>query len=169
MPKQRISKLAAALAIPLLLVALSACGTESADDAPDSGSNSPSTQTSRSAEDYQLAFAECMREQGIDMPDPNADGSVPAASGEGLMEAVELCQEDLGGAPPTVGDSGPLMSDEERQAESLKLAACFRDNGFDVPDPQPGEVPSIPVDAPKEVLEECAPNGVGSVPGTGGN
>lgn len=169
MPKQRTSKLAAALAIPLLLVALSACGTLSADDAPDSGSDSPSAQASRSAEDYQLAFSECMREQGIDMPDPNADGSVPAASGEGLMEAVEVCQDDLGGPPPTVGDSGSVMSDEERQAELLELAACFRENGIDVPDPQPGELPSIPVDAPEEVLEECAPNGVGSVAGVGSN
>lgn len=166
MPKQRTSKLAAALAVPLLLVALSACGT--AGDTPDTGSGSDGTQPTRSADDYQLAFASCMREQGVDMPDPNPDGSIEAQSGDAFMEAAEVCQDELG-KPPAPSGGGPSMSDEEQRAEWLEIAACFRDNGIDVPDPGTGETLTIPMDVPEEVFEECAPDGIGGSTGAGGS
>jgi len=169
MPKQRTPKLAAALAIPLLLVALSACGA--ADDAPDGGSSSGSgsdgTQT-LSADDYQLAFASCMRDQGVEMPDPNSDGSIEAQAGDGFMEAAQVCQEELG-EPPAPAGGGSSMSDEEQRAEWLEIAACFRDSGFEVPDPGPGETLTVPMDAPEDVFEECAPNGIGGSTGAGGS
>jgi len=172
MPKYRTSRLtAAALAIPLLLGALAACGTtDDASDA-DSGSGGGSgsdTESSQSFDDYQLAFASCMREQGVDMPDPNADGSIEAQSGDGFMEAAEACQDELG-QPPAAPGGGSEMSDEEQRAEWLEIAACFRDNGIDVPDPQPGESLTIPMDAPSDVFEECAPEGIGGSTGAGGN
>lgn len=167
MPKQRTPKLAATLAIPLLLFALSACG--STDETPhDSGSGADGgsgTQT-QSAEDYQLAFAECMREQGVDMPDPNPDGSIEAPAGDGFLEAAETCQAELGEAPAPPG-GGSQMSEEEQRAEWLEIAACFRDNGVDVPDPGPGEMLTLPMDVPEDVFEECAPNGVGGSTGAG--
>jgi hypothetical protein len=163
MPMQRTPKLATALAIPLLLFALSACST--ADDGPDSGSGSDGTQT-QSADDYQLAFAECMREQGVDMPDPNQDGSIEAQAGDGFMAAAETCQEELG-EPPAPPGGGSSMSDEEQRAEWLEIAACYRDNGIDVPDPGPGESLTVPMDVPEDVFEDCSPNGIGGSTGAG--
>jgi hypothetical protein len=165
MPKFRTSRLtAAALAIPLLLGALSACGTE---DEPAAGGGDP-TGTPQSFDDYQLAFSSCMRDQGVDMPDPNADGSINAQSGDGFMEAAQVCQEELGD-PPAASGSGTGMSEEEQRAEWLEIASCFRDNGIDVPDPGPGETLTVPMDAPDEVHEECAPDGIGGSTSAGGN
>ena len=171
MPKFRTARLAAAaLTIPLLLSVLAACGT--ADDTPDAGSSAGGgaggeTESSQSMEDYQLAFASCMRDQGIDMPDPNEDGSIQAQKSDGMMEASEACEAELGAAPAAPGD-GPQKSDEEQRAEWLEIAACFRDNGLDVPDPGPGESLTIPMDAPEAVFEECAPEGIGGSTSAGG-
>lgn len=178
MTKTRTARLtAAALAIPLLLSALAACTT---DDAPDTGtsagggagssaggSQGDDTSSSQTLEDYQLAFASCMRDQGIDMPDPNADGSINAQQGDGFMEAAEACQTELG-QPPAAPGGGPQKSDEEQRAEWIEIAACFRDNGLDVPDPGPGESLTIPMDAPEAVFEECAPEGIGGSTSAGG-
>lgn len=170
MPKQRTPKLAAALAIPLLLFALGACGTT--DETPDgdsgSGDDGGSGTQTQSYDDYQLAFTACMREQGVDMPDPNPDGSIEAQAGDGFLEAAETCQAELG-EPPAPPGGGSQMSEEEQRAESLEIAACFRDNGIDVPDPGPGEMLTLPMDTPEDVFEECAPNGIGGSTSAGGS
>lgn len=159
---------AAALAIPLLLSALTACGG-TADEGPEAGGGTGDpTSSTRSAEDYRLDLAECMRDQGVDMPDPNADGSIDAQSGDGFMEAAEACNEELGDPPAAPGD-GPKKSDEEQRAEWVEIASCFRDNGYDVPDPGPGESLTLPMDAPEDVFETCAPAGVGGSTSAGGN
>lgn len=170
MPNPRTARLTAvALAIPLLLGALGACGAT--DDPPDAGGTADGTESFETVEDYQLAFAACMRDQGIDMPDPNSDGSVggiEAQAGDGFMEAAEACQGELG-EPPAAPGAGPSMSDEEMRTESLEIAACFRDNGFDVPDPGPGESLTLPMDVPEDVFEECAPRGIRGSTGVGGS
>jgi hypothetical protein len=168
MPKLRTPRLtAAALAVPLLLGALSACGTT--DDAPDANTTADSgTESFETFEDYQLAFTSCMRDQGVEMPDPNSNGSIQAQTGDGFMEAAQVCQDELG-EPPAAPDAGPSMSDEEQRAEWLEIAACFRDNGFEVPDPGPGESLTVPMDAPQELFEECAPNGIGGSTSAGGS
>jgi hypothetical protein len=153
------------LATVLLVGALTiACG--SAADNPDTGGTSTAAD---SFETYQLAFAECMREHGIDMPDPSADGSVkiPAVKDmTAFTEASEACQKKLGQPPAPEG--GPTKSDEERLAEMVKTAECFREHGVNVPDPKAGEIISIPMDAPEDVLAACAPNGISGPAAPGG-
>jgi hypothetical protein len=108
-----------------------------------------------------------MRDHGIDMPDPTEDGQ-KVANGPGFTEAVEACGSELGDPPAREGGA-PLKSDEERRAEDLKTAACLRDHGVDVADPEPGGSLDVPADVPQDALEACAPNGVimGSTGGGG--
>lgn len=152
----------AALAIPLLLTALTACGPDDADASSqnDGSSSSDGSASDRSFDEYQLDFASCMRDKGIDMPDPDEDGgSLQAPAGDGFMEAAQECQDELG-LPPAAPGGGPGMSDEEQRAEWLEIAACFRENGVDVPDPGPGEELTIPSDVAGDVFETCAPQGI---------
>jgi hypothetical protein len=159
---------AAALAVPLLLAALTACGPDDADASGQDGgpsSSSDSSASDRTFDEYQLDFASCMRDKGIDMPDPDENGgSIQAPGGDGFMEAAQTCQDELG-LPPAAPGGGPGMSDEEQRAEWLEIAACFRENGVDVPDPGPGEELTIPADVPGDVFETCAPQGVGGSTG----
>jgi hypothetical protein len=161
MTKNQLSKLVGVAALVLMA---GACGA--AADTPAPGTTSASAE---SFEDYQLAFAGCMREHGIEMPDPAGDGSVQAPAIDDMdafTAASEACQQKLG--RPPVPEGGPTKSDEERLAEMVKIAECFREHGIEVPDPKPGEAVTVPLDAPEEVLEACAPDGISGPASPGG-
>ena len=95
-------------------------------------------------EDAVLEFVACLRENGLDIPDPQfgpegirfADPSVIASidfrSSE-FLDALEACQALLEALQPDV--------DAEQQAEQneqlLVFAECMRREGIDFPDPDP--------------------------------
>ena len=88
-------------------------------------------------------FAQCMRDNGVDMPDPEVDsegrvafgapaGGGGAADREKTQAAHEKCKQHLpnGGQPPK-------LSDEELE-KMRKFSQCMRENGYpDFPDPEP--------------------------------
>ncbi len=95
-------------------------------------------------EEAMLAYSECMREHGVEMPDPvpaNASGDGGGAialdvdpSGEEFEEAHAECQ-------PILDDAfGSIEQDPQAEAEMreqmLAYAECMRENGIDMPDPQ---------------------------------
>ena len=93
-----------------------------------------------------LAFARCMREHGVDMPDPEPVGEgmvrFEARPGEGKMpdesafrKADDACRHLMGGAAPRE------LSPDDRQAMQdamVAFARCMREHGIDMPDPEPG-------------------------------
>lgn len=101
-------------------------------------------------QDAALAFARCMREHGVDMPDPTFkdDGgkggfaiqqSGPAGSGVGpdnpsFQAAQKACQPIMDKAEQDM----PRPSAEEQakmRDQALKFAKCMRAHGVDMPDP----------------------------------
>lgn len=105
-----------------------------------------------SDEERLLAFAECMRENGVDFPDPvvEADGTVtfglrPGGGGGGLQRLGEIGRDpDLPAARDACGGLleglafGPGQGGFdliELQDALLEFARCMRDNGVDMGDP----------------------------------
>ena len=131
-----------------LILVLTACGgSDDSDDVASltdttgqsstegSGDGDSGTLSGEEREEAQLEFAQCMREHGVDFPDP-VDGrfqyqGTPGDEDE-LEEAQEACRDILEGAFPEL--------DEEQQAEMqdalLAFARCMREHGVDFPDPQ---------------------------------
>jgi hypothetical protein len=152
------------LALAVLAAVLAACsgggakpsGVATLDDpaastSPD-GSAAPSA--SVSPQDAMLAFAKCMREHGVDMPDPvvNADGgmsvTIGATAGESIdatkMQAAnEACKDLMPG--PTNG--GPAQMTPEQQDAMLAFAKCMRAHGVNMPDPDFGTGGAIQIGA----------------------
>ncbi len=101
-----------------------------------------------SEEEAILAFAACMRENGIeDFEDPEFDGDGgivfgfrgQALSGavdpDTIREAMEACRGHLEGL-----SFGPGAVDRSEIEDTMyEFAACMRDNGYDMPDPEFGE------------------------------
>lgn len=153
--RTKLNGLAALIALPMLAVGLAACAPAASGGGPaaDPGSGQQMTRT-----EWQLKYAECMRGEGIDMPDPQENGSVSMNFDEADMEAIQaaasICQGKLGEMPP-------MSADEEAAAEQQYLewgrgvAECYRENGFDMPDPKAGEQLQWPTDAPESLQEEC--------------
>ena len=159
-PRKRRSSLGfgATAALTLVLVACTGgAGASSSDEVArlDDGSGSPRASASPSAsqdgEEALLAFTECMREHGVDMPDPQLgegggvvfevpaggdDGDVVGPDDEDFREADEACRHLLEGAGIGPGTGGELP--EEIQEAMLAFAECMREQGIDMPDPGAG-------------------------------
>jgi len=139
-----ITRLLATIAVTLLLGLSAGCGEASDDggsalpDAAGASSDAPadSDEPDLDPEDAMLKFAQCMREHGVDMPDPTPGGGI-SVNGEGMsqdqMEAAQAaCQKWMDMAMPE--DGGRELSEEEKQS-FLDMAACMRERGYDFQDP----------------------------------
>ncbi|WP_131732612.1 hypothetical protein [Actinomadura formosensis] len=130
----------AVLAVPVVF-GVAACG----DDGGGSGvasaggaakvSVSASPTGSLSAEDAQLKFAQCMRENGVNVPDPGSGGARARRLGEGtdrakLQAALEKCKQWL-----QAGGSLPDLTDPKVRDQYVKFAQCMREHGVNIPDP----------------------------------
>ena len=127
----RFTQVPPAAALTAAALALGACGSDAGNDAG---------RASNASSDGPLAYARCMREHGVDMPDPEraADGKLlfrgpEPGAGVGpdvLQRAEEACKEKL--------EAGVQVAPEDRrdaQERGLKLARCMRERGIDMPDP----------------------------------
>jgi hypothetical protein len=136
----------------------------------DDGDTTSTTLSEEEQEEAMLDWAACMREQGIDMPDPQVDANgrtsviigssretdddaADGGSGPGPIDraAFEAAHEECG-EPPMLGGE---LSEEDRaemQEQALEFAECMRDNGVeDFPDPDfsdmgPGRGPGTRVE-----------------------
>lgn len=126
-----------------LIVLLGACTTSTGSDgvaSANGGSNAPTTSKSAqgSEAEQNQKFAQCMRDNGVDVPDPGPDGKFGDWGSSGIdrsspafQKAMEACQDELpGGGDPNAID--PKTLDELRL-----YTQCLRDNGINVSDPDP--------------------------------
>jgi hypothetical protein len=133
-----------------LALALAACGGSPDGDRVASLSGGQATATTNGAgkaaardpQQAALDFAKCMREHGVDMPDPEVDdqGRIRVRVGAGgagrrpdpkkLEAAQEACGSLMGGG----GDGDRQLDPAERDA-MVDFARCMREHGIDMPDP----------------------------------
>jgi hypothetical protein len=133
-----------AAALVLGGLTLAACGGE--DPAPanrSAGGGRPPTLDAKTKK-AMLDFARCMREHGVDMPDPKFDqggGAMIMQRNRGMTPeqqraAEQACAKYQRQVKP------PPMSEEDQakfRKEALAHAKCMRAHGIDMPDPQFGE------------------------------
>lgn len=142
----------------LALAVTAACGGDTARSGVASLSGSTSTTASDSRgggtaasgisaefEDAMVAFAECMRENGIDFPDPGSGGGLIIGPDSDIdpedpdFKAAEAeCKPILDEAEKSM----PKPSEEElakMRDSMLAFARCMRGEGIDFPDPEFGE------------------------------
>jgi hypothetical protein len=141
----RVAAAAGLFAVALTL-ALTACGGDGGGDSDGvaslggqaSGSNG-STTTEQDPEQAALDYARCMREHGVDMPDPSPGGglglNVTPANEDKVRDAQRACSHIL-------DDVRPRLSEEQQnvmQDALLAFAKCMRKHGIDMPDPEFGK------------------------------
>ena len=106
-------------------------------------SGSPSSNKGMSAADKKalLDFSQCMRDHGVNMPDPQFSGGgarvtmredkgADPQKQEAAQKACQKYQDKV--KPPSMSEA-----DQKKMREAaLKNAQCMRDHGIDFPDPQ---------------------------------
>jgi hypothetical protein len=115
--------------------------TETTEDGG-GGANRPDSQE---FQDAALAYAQCMRDHGIDVPDPtftDDGGGMTQRIPEGedpesdeFQAAEEECRSAMEDALPEPEQLSP-QEQAERQDQLLEMAQCMRDKGYDMPDPE---------------------------------
>ena len=145
-PGRHLRLLAAIVVLPLAFAACSAGGGSGAGNgvaslsSPGAAAASASPGASTNPEDAMLEFAQCMRDNGVDMPDPQSGGRgltiVGGANGidpgsDTFQKAQEACQRYLDSA----GFGGQRQLTQEQLDQQVEFAQCMRDNGIDMPDP----------------------------------
>jgi hypothetical protein len=139
----RFTGAGAALVAGLAAVALGACG------GAEGGGDGAAGDRER-MEQAALKHAQCMRDHGVDVPDPKpgAGGGMvmvgPGAGGDPAEQrrAIEACAKHMRDVPP------PRLSEEQKtemRDAALAHARCMREHGIDFPDPQFGPDGSITV------------------------
>jgi hypothetical protein len=136
-----------ALALPLLVLAGCAGGT-TPQVASAAGTGAPvapaASEGPAPAEDLQeraLQFAQCMRDHGVDMPDPQFDGDrvgITIGGAPGDQAKIEEAQQACEQYAPGIGGGGGEL-DPETAEQMRAYAQCMRDNGVpEFPDPGSG-------------------------------
>ena len=112
-------------------------------------SASPSPSAPTDPQEAFLAYAQCMRDHGVDMPDPevkdegggkfsvgfSAEGAPDSINKDKMQAANEACQPLL---QNSIGEGQrPQLSPEDEQ-KMLDFARCMREHGVDMPDPGEG-------------------------------
>ncbi len=151
--------IACVAALTLVLAACGGGGSEKASGVASLGGGASTTTTpkSTSSQDTRqlwLDAAACMRQQGVDFPDPTFDANgrpefgqtgqgTPGQGGPGgllrsndpkIQAARKACQGDF----DKIRNSFPAPTPAEtakRKQQLLDLAACMRQQGVDFPDP----------------------------------
>jgi hypothetical protein len=172
------------LAATALATGLGACGGDGARD------GEAARGTPAGLRDAGISFARCMREHGIDMPDPRTDENgvviVEQGGGDGegaagkppsrrFRAAEEACRKHLRDVKPPA--LSPEQAREFRQ-QALAHARCMREHGVDFPDPRVSEDGGAVVDiGPGSGLDPRSPafrkaqeacRGLAGGPGAGG-
>lgn len=147
------------MALPALALVAVACGGSGSSIGVASLDDSTTTTVPADAgdgdgdvdiEEAALAFAECLRDEGLDVPDPEFDGEgglnfsfgqefrrgagedgAGAGPSEEFQAALEVCGELLEG----VGQRFERPDITEIEDDLLAFAECMRDNGVDMADP----------------------------------
>ena len=146
--------LGGALAISLLLAACgdSDSGVASLETTDSGGEATSETVAAADSEEELLAFVECMRQEGIDLPDPtvDAEGNLTLGGGPGARnngdgegpggggvdaEAFQAASDACGGVPESVTAGFSDADLTEFEDNLLEFTQCLRDGGLDVDDP----------------------------------
>ncbi|GAB1515714.1 hypothetical protein [Actinophytocola sp. KF-1] len=152
-----------------------ACATGDKDGdgvASISGTNTPTSAEQADdpdeAVDQMRAYAKCMREHGVDMPDPEVsqDGGVGLSINGGDKAKVDKADKECRHLMPNGGE--PPKPSPEDLDRMRKEAQCLRDHGIDVKDPTMDN-PGIQIEGAgpddekmRKAMAECS-DGRGSV------
>ena len=120
--------------VGLAALAIAGCGGSETPGAGGSDGGGDRAKLERAA----LEHAECMRKEGIDVPDPKpGEGGIVLrgprdGDGGAQRRAVHKCDKHLRDLP------APKLSDQQKNAMrdgALEHARCMRGQGIDFPDP----------------------------------
>ncbi|MFJ4966689.1 hypothetical protein ACIP6P_30270 [Streptomyces sp. NPDC088729] len=124
-------------------------GDDGSRDTGASGGGSEDTGTGGGSADGEgVAYAACMRANGVDVPDPAA-GESPRLPKDVAQALLDKAEKECGDTPGSrMAGSGGLSGDPRLEALSLANQKCLRENGYEMPESKGEMQPSRPGENP---------------------
>ncbi|ALU95460.1 MULTISPECIES: hypothetical protein [Streptomyces] len=122
---------ACALAAALALTATACSGD--GGGTKDGGSASDSKKTK---EDQALEHRKCLREQGLDIPEPKPGENGMGVTIDGGSMGKEKMEKAFKACEDKAVGGGPKEMTQAEKDKAVAYARCMRQNGFDMPDPK---------------------------------
>jgi hypothetical protein len=145
-----------AWAVLAVVVAIGGCGGGD-------GGDSVSTKAPSGGDpqfQWELKFTRCLREQGIEVDDPDPVKGAPAVTHDDAYAAASKTCEGKVGDPPSAAAMKDPKARTQMQKKTLEQVQCLRDHGVDIKDPGPDEAMQVPEGTSEDVINRCfAPNG----------
>ncbi|MEU0356511.1 hypothetical protein [Streptomyces cyaneofuscatus] len=123
---------AACLLATTVVLSATACS----GDGGGTRSGGSSSGTEKTEEDQALEHRRCLREQGLDIPEPKPGENGMGVTIDGgsksqkeMEKAFKACQDKAVGG-------GPKELSQAEKDKMVAFARCMRKNGFDMPDPK---------------------------------
>ncbi|MFF2535498.1 hypothetical protein [Streptomyces cyaneofuscatus] len=129
---RRRSLAAACLLAATVVLSATACS----GDGGGTKSGGSSSGSKKTEEDQALEHRKCLREQGLDIPEPKPGENGMGVTIDGgsksqkeMEKAFKACQDKAVGG-------GPKELTQAEKDKMVAFARCMRKNGFDMPDPK---------------------------------
>ncbi|MFD8464303.1 hypothetical protein ACFV10_04175 [Streptomyces cyaneofuscatus] len=129
---RRRSLAAACLLATTVVLSATACS----GDGGGTKSGGSSSGSKKTKEDQALEHRKCLREQGLDIPEPKPGENGMGVTIDGgsksqkeMEKAFKACQDKAVGG-------GPKELTQAEKDKMVAFARCMRKNGFDMPDPK---------------------------------
>ncbi|MET8843913.1 hypothetical protein ABZW67_27935 [Streptomyces rubiginosohelvolus] len=122
---------ACALAAALALTATACSGDGGGTKGGGSASDSKKTK-----EDQALEHRKCLREQGLDIPEPKPGENGMGVTIDGGSMGKEKMEKAFKACEDKAVGGGPKEMTQAEKDKMVAYARCMRQNGFDMPDPK---------------------------------
>ena len=160
-----------------LVIGLAACGSSSSSSTTSASAASGSNTSSSARYQARLNLAKCLREHGLNVPDPSPNGGPAGGGGGGIFRsarsnpnfqsAMQACAQYRRAATPA-GNLSPAQRAQFQQ-DLVKFAQCMRSHNINVPDPTSSagggfrifrQIPSSERNSPafRTALQACSTN-----------
>ncbi|MGW3583809.1 hypothetical protein ACWDM8_21105 [Streptomyces rubiginosohelvolus] len=136
--------LAAALALTATACSGDGGGTKGGGSASDS---------KKTKEDQALEHRKCLREQGLDIPEPKPGENGMGVTIDGGSMGKEKMEKAFKACEDKAVGGGPKEMTQAEKDKAVAYARCMRQNGFDMPDPKfdGGAMQAAPALKPKDM------------------
>ncbi|MFB8102437.1 MULTISPECIES: hypothetical protein [unclassified Streptomyces] len=144
---------AACLLAATLVLSATACtddGGGGGGGTKDSGSGAT---TEKTDEDQALEYRTCLREHGLNIPEPKPDENGLGMTIDGGSKSRKEMEKAFKACQGKAVGGGPREMTQEEKDKAVAFARCMRKNGFDMPDPkfEGGAAQALPAPKPQEM------------------
>ncbi|MFI0109033.1 hypothetical protein ACH4NW_11900 [Streptomyces globisporus] len=131
--RARGRSLAAACA---LVAALALTATACSGDGGGTKGGGSASDSKKTKEDQALEHRKCLREQGLDIPEPKPGENGMGVTIDGGSMGKEKMEKAFKACEDKAVGGGPKEMTQAEKDKAVAYARCMRQNGFDMPDPK---------------------------------